>query len=200
MLKGAQGFPQGRGQEDLAPLGLQRSCHPWNVNDKAFVAHTSLDSKGPQTVDKLDDASGANLPMSSLTSLVQPSPGTEYSCWCSSQWPEPWGAACTCTVKNGCGTSTVRVPQSFPKPPQNFPPDQATHQLYVRELNMFLINVARNPHAFEKRVERRREIRFAELSMETGVPKLQTDDRAMCAGSLLVRPSGKPARVATKNS
>ena len=56
---------------------------------------------------------------------------------------------------------------------------------------MFLINVARNPHAFEKRVERRREIRFAELSMETGVPKLQTDDRAMCVetGWLSLGPS-----------
>ncbi|CAE7920775.1 atpH [Symbiodinium necroappetens] len=92
--------------------------------------------------------------------------------------------ASTGTVKNGCATSTVRVPQSFPKPPQNLPPDQATHQLYVRELNMFLINVARNPDAFVKRVERGREIRFAELSMETGM------HRAVCAenGWLFVGP------------
>ena len=50
------------------------------------------------------------------------------------------------------------VPKSFQTPPsQALPPDMATHQRYLRELESYLFHVAKNPETFQMRVEKRRE-------------------------------------------
>ncbi|CAE7836072.1 atpH [Symbiodinium sp. CCMP2592] len=56
------------------------------------------------------------------------------------------------------------VPKTFPAPPQDVqPPDATTHQLYVRQLDKYLVRVAKNPEAFQVQVERRREAFFGEV-------------------------------------
>eukprot|EP00439_Symbiodinium_sp_Y106_P078163 s204_g16.t5 len=42
----------------------------------------------------------------------------------------------------------------------NLPPDRDTHELYVRQLDKYLCQVAKNPKGFENKVETRREFRF----------------------------------------
>ncbi|CAE7754627.1 unnamed protein product [Symbiodinium necroappetens] len=42
----------------------------------------------------------------------------------------------------------------------NLPPDRETHELYVRQLDKYLCQVAKNPKGFENKVEMRREFRF----------------------------------------
>ena len=72
------------------------------------------------------------------------------------------------SVRMGCGAShgcwvwepddptLFYVPDTFPAPPRTLPPDHATHQLYVNELNAYLLSVLKEPRAFEKKVRKRR--------------------------------------------
>ncbi|CAE7792629.1 HFA1 [Symbiodinium sp. CCMP2456] len=57
-------------------------------------------------------------------------------------------------------STSCYVPQTFPTPPKVLPPDQRTHELYVRELNSYLMFVARNPQAFQNQVEMRLHVRL----------------------------------------
>ena len=50
------------------------------------------------------------------------------------------------------------LPIVLPMPPKEaFPPYLGTHELYVRELNNYLVAVHRNPFAFLLKVEMRRD-------------------------------------------
>ena len=57
-------------------------------------------------------------------------------------------------------------------PKQAVAPDSATHRMYVRELDIYLGKVARNPNDFEKKVEMRREARFGGLWAKVAVSEL----------------------------
>ena len=54
------------------------------------------------------------------------------------------------------------VPATFPNPPKVLPPNQATHDQHVGQLNAFLVKVAQSPRTLEKIVARRREWDFSE--------------------------------------
>ncbi|CAE7208456.1 unnamed protein product [Symbiodinium sp. CCMP2456] len=57
------------------------------------------------------------------------------------------------------------VPETVELSPRRAaPPSFDTHRQYVQKLNRYLIDVAKNPNAFESRVNVRREARFAELA------------------------------------
>ena len=74
----------------------------------------------------------------------------------------------------GRGASTVRrcvdhnsvfnVPDTFPEPPKSLAPDFETHQLYLKELETYLLRVAKMPCTFEKKVKRRRAACFRDLN------------------------------------
>ncbi|CAE7824076.1 atpH, partial [Symbiodinium sp. CCMP2456] len=60
------------------------------------------------------------------------------------------------------------VPNSFQSPPTRaLPPDESTHKQYLRELNLYLIRVAKNPDAFQRKVEKRRKEEFRDLWCHT---------------------------------
>ena len=71
-----------------------------------------------------------------------------------------------CSASCGSQSQIVcYVPKSFPEPPTRaLPPDESTHKQYLRELNIYLIGVAKNPDAFQRKVEKRRkESQFSDL-------------------------------------
>ncbi|CAE7263044.1 ACC2 [Symbiodinium natans] len=80
--------------------------------------------------------------------------------------------SCSHTVEAASDTSVFYVPKTFPTPPKSFEPDSSTHHLYVRQLNSYLINVAKSPHAFQVQVARRRQARFGEAWAEGNVPDM----------------------------
>ncbi|OLP78355.1 Acetyl-CoA carboxylase, mitochondrial, partial [Symbiodinium microadriaticum] len=57
-------------------------------------------------------------------------------------------------------STSCYVPETFPTPPKVLPPDQRMHELYVCELNSYLMSVARNPQAFQDQVEMRLHVRL----------------------------------------
>ena len=57
-----------------------------------------------------------------------------------------------------------------------FLPDRATHELYLQGLEAYLLNVARNPRAFEMAVEKRRDLRFGDMPVEVDMPWLGVDN------------------------
>ena len=53
-----------------------------------------------------------------------------------------------------CHVAVCHVPESFPTPPEDvLPPDGNTHQMYIRQLNTYLLNVAKHPQEFKQKVE-----------------------------------------------
>ncbi|CAE7456909.1 ACC2 [Symbiodinium sp. CCMP2456] len=65
------------------------------------------------------------------------------------------GCAASSAVRDMQDSTVCHVPEAFPTPRQVLPPDQRTHELYVRELNAYLTLVAKHPQAFQNKVERR---------------------------------------------
>ena len=63
---------------------------------------------------------------------------------------------CNASCENHSQT-VFYVPNSFQSPPTRaLPPDESTHKQYLRELNIYLIHVAKNPDAFQMKVGQRR--------------------------------------------
>ena len=83
------------------------------------------------------------------------------------------GGSCSHTVEPAGVASVFYVPESFPKPPnKNLEPNSSTHRLYVRQLNNYLINVAKSPYAFQVQVARGRQARFGEAWAEGSMPDM----------------------------
>ena len=60
------------------------------------------------------------------------------------------------------------VPESLSMSPSRaLPPDHTTHRRYVQKLNGYLIDVAKNPDAFQRKVRGRREASVRELWQES---------------------------------
>ena len=86
--------------------------------------------------------------------------------------------SCSRTVEPASAASVFYVPKNFPKPPkENLEPNSSTHHLYVRQLNSYLINVAKSPHAFQVLVARRRQARFGEAWPEGNVSDMSVQPR-----------------------
>ncbi|CAE7558689.1 ACC2 [Symbiodinium natans] len=85
--------------------------------------------------------------------------------------------SCSHTVEPASDISVFYVPKNFPTPPKNLEPDSSTHHLHVRQLNSYLINVAKSPHTFQAQVARRRKARFGEAWAEGNVPDMSVQPR-----------------------
>ncbi|CAE7513093.1 ACC2, partial [Symbiodinium sp. KB8] len=70
------------------------------------------------------------------------------------------GCVASCAVRGMQESTSCYVPETFPTPPKVLPPDQRMHELYVCELNSYLMSVARNPQAFQDQVEMRLHVRL----------------------------------------
>mmetsp|Transcript_100237 Transcript_100237/g.139308 ORF Transcript_100237/g.139308 Transcript_100237/m.139308 type:complete len:98 (-) Transcript_100237:240-533(-) len=95
----------------------------------------------------------------------------------------------------GCGGSSrgmepcdaapvLFVPESLSMPPSRaLPPDHTTHRRYVRKLNRYLIDVAENPDAFQRKVRGRREASVRELWQESSGCSLAVYGTWLCGNT-----------------
>ena len=85
-----------------------------------------------------------------------------------------WAMGSGVSHDNPEGPRQCRAPEPFvpPPPKDGVVPNRVTHDLYIAQLEHYLINVACHPQAFQKKVDMRRDARFGELWNEVAVPEL----------------------------